>query len=53
MLQVPQKVLDVYNSIPYVKEDREAYKGPKDLEGAFTEGFRSGKSSLASMEIEG
>ncbi len=53
MLKVPQKVEDAYKLIPKVKDHKGKGDSPKDIKGAFTEGYRSGKTSLDSRELAG
>ena len=53
MLQVPQKVLEVFNSLNRTHDDAAITNNkPQRIQGAFTDGFRRGKESMDNREIE-
>ena len=53
MLQVPQKVLEVFNSLNRTQDGKNMPKNnPQKIQGAFTDGFRRGKESMDKREIE-
>ena len=53
MIHVPQKVLEVFNSLNRTTDGRDLSDNkPKQIQGAFTDGFRRGKESMDKREIE-
>ena len=53
MIRVPQKVLEVFNSLNKTPDGRDLSDNkPMSLQGAFTDGFRRGKESMDKREIE-
>lgn len=53
MIRVPQKVLEVFNSLNRTTDGRDLSDNkPKQIQGAFTDGFRRGKESMDKREIE-